>query len=257
MSNDERFKGVSRLMPEKQFKKIQKAHVLIIGLGGVGSWVAESLARSGVGKLTIVDPDSVCVSNINRQLIAVDSTVGMSKVEAMKKRIHDINSKCIVETIEDFFCEETKGEIFNKKYDFAFDGIDRLKNKILFIFSCQENGIPFLISGGAGGKIDPTKVQVADIGESYRDRLLFRIRKKLRQNFSYKKGKNKMGIPCIFSPEETRYPSLDGEITNSKQGLGIKKLDCHGSIGSFCSTTGVFGLMAAGYITQKIMSRGS
>ena len=105
--------------------------------------MAESLARSGVGNLTIVDPDSVCVSNINRQLIAVNSTVGMSKVEAMKKRIHDINSKCNVETIEDFFCEDTKDEVFNKKYDFAFDGIDRLKNKIFFIFTCQENKIPF------------------------------------------------------------------------------------------------------------------
>lgn len=257
MNTNQRFEGVSRLMPKHQFTKIHKSHVLIIGLGGVGSWVAEALARSGVGKLTIVDPDSVCVSNINRQLIAVDSTIGISKVEAMKKRILDINPLCEIETVEDFFCDDTKEEIFNKTYDFAFDGIDRLKNKILFIFACQEKNIPFLISGGAGGKIDSTQVRIADIGESYRDRLLFRIRKKLRQNYSYKKGKRKMGIPCVFSPEETRYPSPEGNITNSKQGLGIKKLDCHGSIGSFCPTTGVFGFMAAGYIVQKIMGEGN
>jgi tRNA threonylcarbamoyladenosine dehydratase len=244
-------------MTVKDFDKIQNSHILIIGLGGVGSWVAESLARSGVGQLTIVDPDSVCISNINRQIIACNSTIGKSKINVMKSRILDINPNCKVTGIEDYFCEDTRDEVFKIKYDFAFDGIDRLKNKILFIFSCLEKNIPFLISGGAGGKIDSSLIRVSDIGESYRDRLLFSIRKKLRQNFSYKKGKNKMGIPCIFSPEETRYPDNDGNITNSKQGLGIKKLDCHGSIGSFCSTTGVFGLMAAGYIIKKIISKDS
>jgi len=251
----DRFQGVSKLMTSSEFEKLVNSHVLIVGLGGVGSWVAESLARSGVGKLTIVDPDSVCVSNINRQLIALNSTVGQSKVEVTKNRILDINPHCQVNCVEDFFCEKTKDEIFNVHYDFAFDGIDRLKNKILFIFSCIDKKIPFLISGGAGGKIDSSLVRISDIGESYRDRLLFRIRKKLRQNYSYKKGKNKMGIPCIFSPEETRYPNSEGMITNSKQGLEITKLDCHGSIGSFCPTTGVFGLMAGGYIVKTLMSK--
>lgn len=257
MGDRERFQGISKLVSHGDFEKIQKSHVLIIGLGGVGSWVAEALARSGVGKLTLVDPDSVCISNINRQIIALDSTVGVSKVLAAKQRILDINPLCSVDIFEDFFCEDTINEIFKQDYDFAFDGIDRLKNKILFLFKCMEREIPFLISGGAGGKIDASKIRIADLGESYRDRLLFRIRKKLRQNYSYKKGKKKMGITCIFSPEETRYPSTSGTITNSKQGLGIKKLDCHGSIGSFCPTTGVFGLMAAGYIIQSIINQES
>lgn len=240
-------------MDRRSFERLCSSNVLVIGLGGVGSWVVESLARSGVGSFTIVDPDSVCVSNVNRQLIATTSTIGISKVQVMKSRILEINPDAKVRCIEDFFCEETRDDIFNQKFDFAFDGIDRLKNKLLFIFSCIDKEIPYLISGGAGGKIDASMVRIADLGEAYRDRLLFRVRKKLRQNYSFKKGKTKMGIPCIFSPEETRYPNRDGEITNSKSGLEITKLDCHGSIGSFCPTTGVFGMMASGYIVNEII----
>ena len=240
-------------MDKDSFSRVRSANVLVIGLGGVGSWVVESLARSGVENFTLVDPDSVCVSNINRQLIATSGTVGKSKVIAMRERILEINPAARVRCIEDFFCDDTKDEIFNQKYDFAFDGIDRLKNKLLFIFSCQNKKIPYLISGGAGGKIDASKVQLADLGDVYRDKLLFRVRKKLRQNYSFKKGKVKMGIPCVFSPEETRYPNPQGNITNSKIGLGITKLDCHGSIGSFCPTTGVFGFMAASYIVNELI----
>ena len=251
----DRFSGIIKLVNDYSFANLSKSHVLIVGLGGVGSWTAEALVRSGIGNITLVDPDSICVSNINRQILALDSTIGKSKVLAMKTRLLDINPDCNVTVFEDFFCEDTKEEIFSIKYDFAFDAIDRLKNKLLFIFSCQERDIPFLISGGAGGKIDSTKVQIKDLGESYKDRLLFRVRKKLRQNYNYKKGKTKMGIPCVFSPEETRFFTSEGELTNSKQGLGITKLDCHGSIGSFAPTTGVFGLMSAGYIVNVIANK--
>lgn len=248
-----RFGGIERLCGSKGLKKLSTSHVLIIGLGGVGSWAAEALVRSGIGSITIVDPDSVCVSNINRQLMATDSVVGQSKVGVLKKRFFDINPDCQVQIVEDFFNDTTVENIFNTKFDFAFDGIDRLKNKILFINVCKERNIPFLVSGGAGGKIDPRLIQIADLGQTYKDKLLFRVRKRLRQNFGYPKGKNKMKVPCVFSPEQTRFPKKDGGVSTIPENGAPKKLDCHSSIGSCTHTTGIFGMMAAGYIIQNLI----
>ena len=248
-----RFGGIERLCGRNGLKKLSQSHVLVIGLGGVGSWTAEALVRSSVGEVTIVDPDSVCVSNVNRQLMAMDSTVGKSKVDVLKQRFRDINPDCKINVVEDFFNESTVDNILNSSLTFAFDGIDRLKNKILFINTCKDRNIPFLISGGAGGKIDPRLIRIGDLGESYRDRLLFIVRKKLRQNYGYPKGKNKMSIPCVFSPEQTRFPSRDGGISLFPDGEAPKKLDCHSSIGSCSHTTGIFGMMAAGYIVNKII----
>ena len=248
-----RFSGVEKVCGSEPFNKVKKSHVLIIGLGGVGSWVAEGLARSGVGEITLVDPDSVCETNINRQLLAVDSTVGQPKVKALGDRLRDINPEIKIHTFEDFFCDDTAPQIFNTRYDYAFDGIDRLKNKLLFIDCCRDKEIPFLISGGAGGKFDATQIQVSDLGMSYRDKLLFRVRKKLKQQGKVKKGRKKTGIMCVFSPEETLYPTPEGTVSTSKQGLEIKKLDCHGSIGSFAPVTGTFGLMASGHIIKELI----
>ena len=247
------FAGIERLCGKNGFEKLKNAHVLVIGLGGVGSWTAESLVRSGVGELTLVDPDSVCVTNINRQLLALNSTVGKSKVKVLQERFSDINPDCKVNIIEDFFNDETVNEVFSRKFTFAFDGIDRLKNKILFIQTCKKNGVPFIVSGGAGGKIDPSMIRLGDLGETYKDKLLFRVRKKLRQDFGYPKGKNKMKIMCVFSPEQTRFPHPDGGIAFEAFGDAPKKLDCHSSIGSCTHTTAIFGMMASGYMIQKII----
>ena len=248
------FGGIERLCGTNGFKKLKNSHVLVIGLGGVGSWTAEALVRSGIGEITLIDPDSVCMTNINRQLLALNSTVGNAKVTVLKNRFLDINPNCKINTLEDFFNEDTVDQIFNQKYDFAFDGIDRLKNKILFIQTCKKMGIPFIISGGAGGKIDPMQIRIADLGESYKDKLLFRVRKKLRQDFNYPKGKNKMKITCIFSPEQTRFPHPDGGVSHVAHGDAPKKLDCHSSIGSCSHTTGIFGLMAAGHIINTLIT---
>lgn len=247
------FGGIERLCGRNGYERLKKSHVLVIGLGGVGSWTAEALARSGVGELTLIDPDSVCITNINRQLLALNSTVGKSKVLVLKDRFNDINPNCKVNVIEDFFNEDTVEQVFSRKYDFAFDGIDRLKNKVLFIRTCKEKQVPFIVSGGAGGKIDPSMIKVADLGETYKDKLLFRVRKKLRQDFGYPKGKNKMKITCVFSPEQTRFPHPDGGISHLPTGDTPKKLDCHSSIGSCTHTTAIFGMMAAGHIIKKII----
>lgn len=249
-----RFGGIERLCGKNGYEKLKNSHVLVIGLGGVGSWTAEALARSGIGQLTIMDPDSVCVTNINRQLVALENTVGLSKCQVLHDRIKLINPDCHVNMIEDFFNEDTVDEVFSKTYHFAFDGIDRLKNKILFINSCQKNNVPFIISGGAGGKIDPSLIRIADLGESYRDKLLFRVRKKLRQDFGHPKGKQKkMGIKCVFSPEQTRFPKSDGSVCIFPEGDSPKKLDCHGSIGSCTHTTAIFGMLAAGHMIKKLI----
>ena len=132
-----RFSGVEKVCGSEPFNKVKKSHVLIIGLGGVGSWVAEGLARSGVGEITLVDPDSVCETNINRQLLAVDSTVGQPKVKALGDRLRDINPEIKIHTFEDFFCDDTAPEIFNASYDYAFDGIDRLKTNYYSLIAAE------------------------------------------------------------------------------------------------------------------------
>ena len=247
------FGGIERLCGRLGFEKLKKSHVLVVGVGGVGSWTAEALVRSGVGEITIVDPDSVCITNINRQICALEDTVGISKVKVLKDRFKKINSSCRVNMIEDFFNEDTAKNIFSTNFTYAFDGIDRLKNKILFIQTCKHKKIPFIISGGAGGKIDPSMVKIADLGETYKDKLLFRVRKKLRQEYGYSKGKNKMKITCVFSPEQTRYPSPSGGISLVADGNTPRKLDCHSSIGSCTHTTAIFGMMASGFIINKII----
>ncbi len=247
------FGGIERLCGRKGLIKLQGAHVLIVGLGGVGSWTAEALARSGVGRLTLVDPDSVCVTNINRQLMALTDVLGKPKVMVLADRFKKINPDIELLMIEDFFNDQTAKSILNTNFTFAFDGIDRLKNKVLFINECKERDIPFIISGGAGGKINPTMIQIDDLGAVYKDKLLFRVRKKLRQDYGYSKGKNKMNIPCVFSPEQTRYPHPNGGVSHIPQEGSPKKLDCHSSIGSCTHTTAIFGMMAAGEIIRKII----
>ncbi len=163
---NEFYQRTQALIGEESLEKIKKSHVAVFGVGGVGGFVVEALARAGVGKLTLVDNDTVKESNINRQIIALNSTVGLLKTEAFKARIKDINPDAIVETKEIFYLPETKDEIDFSAFDYVVDAIDTVSGKITIIERCKEQGVPVISSMGTGNKLDPTAFKIADISKT-------------------------------------------------------------------------------------------
>ncbi len=241
-----RFGGVARLYGASGPQKLASAHILVIGLGGVGSWALEAWARCGVGEFTLVDFDEICASNTNRQIHTTVETVGLSKVSVMEARIKSINPDAKVHTIQDFFTEKNADAILTS-YDFVLDAIDSLQYKILLFNRCRELEIPLLIVGAAGGKRDPRAIVIDDLGLSYNDNLLFRMRKKLRREDENNRKKKKFGVECVFSTEKSISPN-ECEATSVK-------LDCEQGLGSAVFLTGAFGLLAAYHIVEKICQK--
>ena len=169
------------MLGDEAMEKLKRAHVAVFGIGGVGGYTAEAIARAGIGKITLIDPDAVSVSNLNRQIIALRSTVGKNKAEAMKERIADINPDCTVTALPIFYGEETKDEIDFRDFDFVVDAIDTVKSKLLIIKRAKENGIPVISSMGAGNKLDPTRFRVTDIFKTSHDPLSRAVRGELRK----------------------------------------------------------------------------
>ena len=169
----------------------------VVGIGGVGAWAAEALARSGVGALTLVDLDEVCVTNINRQLHALTETVGRAKVEVMAERIRAINPDCRVMAEQKFFNAQTSTELFVTKFDFVLDAIDDVMNKVLLLVRCRENHFPVVACGGAGGRRELTSVRLGDLSKASHDKLLSEVRRKLRQEHGYPAGQSAMDVPCV------------------------------------------------------------
>jgi tRNA A37 threonylcarbamoyladenosine dehydratase len=244
---DARFGGIARLYGNAGLERLRAAHVAVIGVGGVGSWAVEAFARSGVGKLTLIDADEVCVSNVNRQLHALDGEIGLAKVESLAKRIRAINPECVVIARQEFFTAETAQSLLDPQFDYVFDAIDTLTNKALLIAECRRREIPVITSGGAGGRRNGALVRVADLAHASHDPLLQKLRKMLRADFGFPTGsKPSFGIPCVFSPEEpTRPESCDPAL----------RMDCNSGYGAITSVTGTFGFIAAGLIVEAIASR--
>ncbi len=244
-----RFQGIQRLFGKQDFQKIQSAHVSIIGLGGVGSWSAEALARSGVQQLTLVDLDDICESNINRQIHSLSSSIGKMKVQEMRSRILEIQPDCKVNCIEDFYTPESSDRILSLPYDCVIDAIDSLKPKAHLIMSCRERSRKIVSVGAAGGRQDPTKVKTCDLSDAYNDALLAKLRRKLRQDYSFSR-EGKFNVACVFSTELAKYPMADGCVSEDKSQLKGHSLDCEGSLGSASFVTGSFGFYAA-YLAIK------
>ncbi|HAK93407.1 MAG TPA: tRNA cyclic N6-threonylcarbamoyladenosine(37) synthase TcdA, partial [Massilia timonae] len=184
-----RFGGIARLYGERALERFRAAHVCVIGVGGVGSWVVEALARSAVGHLTLIDLDNVAESNINRQIQALSSTVGMAKIEALKQRIAQINPFCQVTLVEDFIdVENIPAMIADKNVDYVVDAIDSVKPKAALIAWCSANKMPLVVVGGAGGQIDPTKVEIRDLARTEQEPLLKKVRKILRAQYGFSRG---------------------------------------------------------------------
>jgi len=248
-----RFGGIARLYGQNGLERLRTAHVCVVGIGGVGTWAAEALARSGVGMLTLVDLDEVCASNINRQIHALTETVGQAKVEVMAERIRAINPECKVTVEQQFFNEQTAGSLLKPKYDFVLDAIDSLSNKVLLLARCKQLGLPVIACGGAGGRRDGTQVRTADLSKVTHDRLLAEVRKRLRKEFQFPADGSAMGVECVFSAEPPVFALPDGSVcenrTASPDGT---RLNCNGGLGSATFVTGAFGFAAAGLIVRKL-----
>lgn len=246
-----RFAGVGRLYGPEGLARLSRAHVCVVGLGGVGSWVVEALARSGLGALTLVDLDEVCVSNINRQLHALSNTVGQSKAEALATRVGLINPECRVTVMPLFFKKTTAGEILATRYDFVVDAIDGVAHKARLLGMCHQRGVPVIASGAAGGKADPTQIRIADLAVTIHDPLLAFIRKRLRKWFQFPRGDKKFGIPCVFSPEPGQGATSDA---CEQKAPGVRA-NCDTGLGAVAHVTGIFGLMMAGYVVNELTGK--
>lgn len=249
---DSRFSGIGRLYGRAGLEKVKHAKILIIGIGGVGSWVAEALARTGVGSMTLVDLDDICVTNINRQVLAVSSTVGQFKVDVMKKRVLDIHPHCEVDTKQCFFNPKNLTNIFDRDYDFVVDACDDFTNKAFLIEYCRNNKIPLVVMGGAGGKTDPLQIRVTDMSTSQNDRLLARLRKKLRQEHNFPlEHEGDFGVWAVWSHERAVYPTADGCLTYKPPGMA-KNMDCEEGFGSASFVTGAFAFATTSLILKEL-----
>jgi tRNA A37 threonylcarbamoyladenosine dehydratase len=248
---EERFKGFRQLVGDEPFARISSASVCIVGLGGVGSWVVEALARSGVGALTLVDLDEVCVTNINRQIHALTGTVGTSKVDALVERVQQINPNCVITPMKRFFTSSTADLIFSHHYDLVIDTIDRVENKALLLATCVERGLPVIAVGSGGERLDPSSVVVADLARTIHDPLLQCVRKTLRQQHAFPKGEGAtFGIRCVYAPLQRgqRLPQGEAQVASScetdpRDARGRKS--CNDGLGSAVFMTGTLGFTAA------------
>ena len=248
-----RFSGIARLYGQSGLEKLRAAHVGVVGIGGVGAWAAEALARSGVGAITLVDLDEVCVTNINRQLHALTETVGRAKVAAMAERIRAINPDCRVTAEQKFFNAQTAEELLAPRFDFMLDAIDDVTNKVLLLVRCREKHFPVVACGGAGGRRELTSVRVGDLSQASHDKLLAEVRRRLRQEHGFPAGQSAMGVPCVYSVERTVYPQADGSVCEMRSAAEDGTLlNCNGGLGSATFVTGAFGFAAAGFVVRKI-----
>ncbi|MFT5274967.1 MAG: tRNA A37 threonylcarbamoyladenosine dehydratase [Cryomorphaceae bacterium] len=244
-----RFSGIAKLYGDEGYARLKASHVIIIGVGGVGSWVAEALARSGVGNLTLIDMDHVAESNINRQSQALDSTLGMAKIEALRGRLIDINPDCDIALVDDFVEAEAPQKYLNELAHFIVDCIDSGQVKAALIAHCYQNKRPIITIGGAGGKTDPSCIKVLDLSRTTKDALLSRTRKILRQKYSFSRDvKRYFSIPAVFSTEQP----MQGFKRDNEPGAATG-LNCAG-FGSATHMTATFAFVAAGYILSKLTS---
>jgi tRNA threonylcarbamoyladenosine dehydratase len=252
----QRFGGTQRLYGQQHTEWLRQAHFCIIGIGGVGSWVAEALTRTAVGKLTLIDLDDICTTNINRQIHALTDTVGRDKTEVMAQRIGLINPECTVSCIEDFVTPENVQEYLSG-FDYVIDATDSVTAKAAIIAHCKRRKIPVLTVGGAGGQTDPTQVAIADLSKTKQDPLAAKVRSLLRRDYGFTSNpKRRFAVDCVYSTEQLRYPQADGTVCQTKDFAdGGVKLDCNSGFGASVAVTGTFGFVAAARAMEKYLQR--
>ncbi|MBM7071303.1 tRNA cyclic N6-threonylcarbamoyladenosine(37) synthase TcdA [Shewanella sp. 202IG2-18] len=258
----QRFAGIGRLYGQPALEKFSQSHVVVIGIGGVGTWVAESLARSGIGQITLIDLDDICVTNTNRQIHALKDTIGQSKVEVMADRIKAIYPDCIVNEIEDFITLDNLNEYLvsakqGGNIDFVIDCIDAVKQKAALIAWCKRSKLPIVTVGGAGGQMDPTKIQLSDLAKTHQDPLLAKVRNILRREYNFSKNTSRrFGVDAVFSTEQLVYPQEDGTVCANKSGSdGNMRMDCASGFGAITTVTGTFGFVAVSKALKKLSAK--
>jgi tRNA threonylcarbamoyladenosine dehydratase len=255
----QRFSGVGRLLGQTALPRLLASHVCVLGIGGVGSWVVEALARSGVGAMTLVDADDVCVTNTNRQLPALADTVGRPKVSVMAERVAMISPSCRVEAMAEFYTRANADALFAQGFDFIVDCVDRAATKAHIVHSCRERGIPVLTCGAAGGRRDPGSVRASDLGFAGNDELLRAVRRTLRCDFGWPVGQRgagkPMAVPCVFSSEKPVFPRMDGTCSAEPEPGASLRMDCASGFGAVTFVTGVFGFVVAGEVVKRLLAR--
>lgn len=249
-----RFGGIARLYGIAGLERLQAAHACVVGVGGVGGWAVEALARTGVGRLTLVDMDEVCESNINRQVHALDGNVGRAKVDVLAERIAAINPDCEVTCEQRFYTQTSADTLLSEPFHAVLDAIDNTSLKAHLLAECRGRGLPVVTMGGAGGRRDPTAVRVADLAHTFGDGLLQGVRKKLRTEHGFpRREKQVFGVPCVFSTEEPVYPSADGGVCATRDTSQELRLDCASGYGTATFVVGAFGFTAAAEMVKLIL----
>jgi tRNA A37 threonylcarbamoyladenosine dehydratase len=257
--SDPRFAGIARLYGVAGLARLRATHVAVIGVGGVGSWAAEALVRSGLGAITLIDGDEVCLSNTNRQSHALVGQYGRSKVEVLGERLRAISPDCQVQAIAQFLTPSRLDLLTSSGFDAVLDCCDAFRVKVETIAHCRRHKLPLVVVGSAGGRIDPTRVRVRDLSRTEHDALLSLIRKKLREEFRFPRGRKRyFGVPAVYSLENVRYPSTDGGVCFAKPAtLEAGRLDCGGGLGAAMHVTGTFAFVAVGELIRRLLAKGS
>lgn len=252
-----RFGGIRRLYGGRAAAAFRRAHVVVVGVGGVGSWAVEALARSGIGKLTLIDLDDVCVSNVNRQLHALDGTVGRAKVEVLAERCRLIAPEIEVVADTAFATPTNLEQRIPEDADHVVDAIDSVVAKAALIAFCKRRKIALTVTGAAGGQTDPTRIRVVDLTRTVHDPLLARVRSRLRRDYGFSRNpKRRFSVECVYSDEQLVYPGADGEVCHQKPGDGESaRLDCESGFGAATFLTGTFGFVAASRVLARLATK--
>jgi tRNA A37 threonylcarbamoyladenosine dehydratase len=252
----ERFAGVERLYGRGSLERLARAHVCVVGIGGVGSWAAEALARSGVGALTLIDADEVCLSNTNRQLHALDGQYGEPKVAVIAERARAINPAIEVTGIERFLTPATLDELLDPGYDVVLDACDAFRVKLEMIAWCRRRKLPIVSVGSAGGRTDPTQIRVRDLSRTEHDAMFSLIRKKLRADFHFPRNPDRyFGVAAVYSLQNVQYPQADGSVCGQRPpGSESLNLACGGGLGAATHVTGAFAFAAVGKVLEKLLA---
>lgn len=255
----DRFAGIDRLYGQGTLARLARARVAVVGLGGVGSWLAEALARSGVGQLALIDADDLCLSNTNRQLPALDGHYGRNKAEVMAERCRAINPAVVAEAVPDFLTPSNLEVLLGGGYDLVLDACDSFRAKVEAIAWCRRRRQPLLTVGSAGGRVDPTLVRVRDLSRTEHDAMLALVRRKLRAEFGFPRNPQRyFGVPAVYSLENVRYPQPDGSVCGLRPRLEAEaalNLDCGAGLGAATHVTGTFAFAAAGKALEMLLKR--
>ena len=255
----ERFSGVDRLYGSGAVARFRRARIAVVGLGGVGSWAVEAMARTGIGQLTLIDADDLCVSNTNRQLPAVAGQYGRNKSEAMAERCRAINPAIDIDPLASFLTPANLPDLLDRRFDVVLDACDSFRAKVEAIAWCRRRKHPIVTVGSAGGRTDPTQVRVRDLSRTEHDAMLSLIRKKLRGDFKFPRNADRyFGVPAVYSLENVRYPQADGSVCGLRPkvaGDAALKLDCGAGLGAATHVTGAFAFAAVGRMLELLLKQ--